>query len=93
MMGSPPVVGWKKEREMVVSVNNMVIQEDKVGMNMMVKMEVMMIEWMYKVGEEGEEMMRIKMLMEDKMEEMEAKWMDKMDNVNVKGEEERDKGG
>ncbi len=38
-------------------------------------------------------MIRIKMLREDKMEEMEAKWIEKMDKVKRVGEEERDKGG
>jgi hypothetical protein len=92
-MGSPPRVGWKKEREMRESVNNMVMQEAKMGMKMMVMIERMMMEWVYKEGEEGEEMMRIKMLMEDKREEMPAKWMEKMDKVKRVGEEERDKGG
>lgn len=38
-------------------------------------------------------MMRIKMFREDKMEEMEAKWMEKMDKPKRRGEEEREKGG
>jgi hypothetical protein len=38
-------------------------------------------------------MIRIKMFREDKMEEMEAKWMEKMDKVKRVREEERDKGG
>lgn len=92
-MGSPPREGWKKEREMRESVNNMVMHDAKIGMKMMVNIERMMIEWVYKVGEEGEEMMRIKMLMEDKREEIPAKWIDKIDKVKRVGEEERDKGG
>lgn len=94
MIGLPPREGWKKEREMRESVNNMVMEADKTGMKMMVNKERMMIEWVYKVYcWRGEEMMRIKMLREDKMEEIEAKWMEKIDKVKRIGWEERDKGG
>ncbi len=44
MIGLPPREGWKKEREMRESVNNMVMEADKTGIKMTVKIERMMME-------------------------------------------------
>lgn len=46
--GEPPREGWKKERDKRESVNNIRMEEDKMGIKRMVKRERMMMEWMYK---------------------------------------------